>query len=167
MIAQGIMHQLHLRHRITRDLAMDCLGPVGVREYVARRVRWIRVRRRMVLGATLVEPLTESLLLGALASWAFHTLFGVPSVLFFLVHEVSWLMVDLQVMKALKGEGLRSGEFFEFFTAWICREALALPIWLRAIIGETVVWRGVTYKILPSGELASARYTSGADDCSS
>jgi ceramide glucosyltransferase len=145
------MHQLSLRHRITRDLALDCLGPVDVRAYIARRVRWIRVRRRMVLAATLVEPLTESLLLGLLASWAFRTLLGIPPVLFFVVHQVSWLMVDLKVMKSLKGEGLQSGEFWDFFVAWICREALALPIWLRAIIGETVVWRGVTYKILPSG----------------
>jgi ceramide glucosyltransferase len=118
----------------------------------------------MVLGATLVEPLTESILLGTLASWALHTLLGVSPVLFFLVHQVAWLIVDLQVMKALKGEGLRSvGEFIEFFTAWICREALALPIWLRAIIGETVVWRGVTYKILPSGESVSTPYESRAD----
>lgn len=152
MIAMGIMHQLKLKHRITPDLALDCLGPVSVGAYIARRIRWIRVRRRMVLAATLIEPLTESLLLGVLASWAFHTLFGVSGVLFFLVHEVSWLIVDLKVMKALKGEGLRSGEFLEFFTAWMCREALALPIWLRAIIGEKVVWRGVTYKILPSGK---------------
>jgi hypothetical protein len=35
----------------------------------------------------------------------------------------------LEVMKALKGEGLQAGEFWEFFVAWICREALALPIW--------------------------------------
>lgn len=153
MIAAAIMHQLSLAHRITPDLAMDCLGPISVQAYVARRVRWIRVRRRMVLAATLVEPLTESLLLGVLASWACGTLLGVPAWLTFLVHEVAWLMVDLQVMKALKGEGIRSlGEFFEFFTAWVVREGLALPIWLRAIVGDEVVWRGVTYKILPSGE---------------
>ncbi|KAI5451916.1 Ceramide glucosyltransferase, variant 2 [Naganishia albida] len=153
MLASGIMHQLHLAHRITADLAMDCLGPVSVGAYVARRVRWIRVRRRMVLAATLVEPLTESLLLGVLASWAFHVLLGSPGWLCFLAHEVAWLIVDLQVMKALKGEGIRSaGDFFDFFTAWLAREALALPIWMRAIVGEEVVWRGVTYKILPSGE---------------
>ncbi|KAJ9125648.1 hypothetical protein QFC22_000610 [Naganishia vaughanmartiniae] len=153
MIASGIMHQLKLKHRITPDLALDCLGPVDVKAYIARRIRWIRVRRRMVLAATLVEPLTESLLLGALASWAFRILFGISSILFFLMHEIAWLMVDLRVMKALKGEGLQGvGEFLEFFAAWVCREALALPIWLRAIIGDKVNWRGVTYKIHPSGE---------------
>ncbi|KAJ9128369.1 hypothetical protein QFC24_000662 [Naganishia onofrii] len=160
MIASGIMHQLKLKHRITPDLALDCLGPVDVKAYIARRIRWIRVRRRMVLAATLVEPLTESLLLGALASWAFRTLFGISPILFFLAHEIAWLMVDLKVMKALKGEGLQGvGEFLKFFTAWVCREALALPIWLRAIIGDKVNWRGVTYKIHPSGQLRAHFHT--------
>ncbi len=146
------MHQLKLSHKMTPDLAMDCLGKIDVKDYIARRVRWIRVRRRMVLAATLVEPLTESLLLGMIAAASASLLFGFPGWLFFGIHELAWLWTDLSVMAALKGEGLQRGEWAEFLVAWSCRELLALPIWMMAIVGETVVWRGSRYKILRSGE---------------
>ncbi len=152
MIAAAIMHQLKLKHAMTPDLALDCLGPLTLGAYIARRVRWIRVRKRMTLAATLIEPLTESLLLGILASWAINTMIDFPSWLFFALHEGAWIATDLAVLRALKGEGLRRDERLDFCVAWACREALALPIWLKAMVGDTVVWRGVTYRIVASGE---------------
>jgi ceramide glucosyltransferase len=152
MIASAIMHQLKLSHRMTSDLALDCLGPLTLKGYIARRVRWIRVRKRMTLAATLLEPLTESLLLGIIASWAAHTLCGWPRWLFFLSHELAWIATDLGVLRALNGGGLDGDERMSFLVAWACREALALPIWLKAMVGDTVIWRGVTYRIVGSGE---------------
>ncbi len=152
MIAAAIMHQLKLKHRMTSDLALDCLGPLTLQGYIARRVRWIRVRKRMTLAATLIEPLTESLLLGVLASWAACTLCGWPRWLFFIMHELAWISTDLAVYRALNGGGLARDERVGFLVAWACREALALPIWLRAMFGNNVIWRGVTYRIVGSGE---------------
>lgn len=153
LIAHGIMHQLGLSHAITSDLAMDCLGPMTIGDYIARRVRWIRVRKNMVLAATLVEPLTESIFLGMATSWAVQKLFGVPSLRFFACHEFAWILMDILVVTALKGEGFAATDLVQWLYVWFCREALALPIWLKAMLGGNLVtWRGSTYKILKNGE---------------
>ncbi|KAI9726056.1 MAG: hypothetical protein M1828_002064 [Chrysothrix sp. TS-e1954] len=56
------------------DLAIQPMANMSVREYCARRARWLRVRKFTVTTATLVEPGTESLLCSAYASWAITTL---------------------------------------------------------------------------------------------
>ncbi|KAL4883045.1 hypothetical protein BJY04DRAFT_185620 [Aspergillus karnatakaensis] len=44
------------------DLAFQPIANMSVRSYIARRVRWLRVRKYTVILATLVEPGTESIL---------------------------------------------------------------------------------------------------------
>ncbi|KAL4868547.1 hypothetical protein BDV12DRAFT_169647 [Aspergillus spectabilis] len=44
------------------DLAFQPIANMSVRSYIARRVRWLRVRKYIVILATLVEPGTESIL---------------------------------------------------------------------------------------------------------
>lgn len=44
------------------DLAVQPVANMSVKAYIARRVRWLRVRKFTVLAATLVEPGTESFL---------------------------------------------------------------------------------------------------------
>ncbi|KAL4789988.1 hypothetical protein BDV19DRAFT_373168 [Aspergillus venezuelensis] len=44
------------------DLAFQPIANMSVRSYIARRVRWLRVRKFIVMLATLVEPGTESIL---------------------------------------------------------------------------------------------------------
>lgn len=44
------------------DMAIQPVANMSVPDYIARRVRWLRVRKFTVLLATLVEPGTESLL---------------------------------------------------------------------------------------------------------
>ena len=158
LIAHSIMHQLKLGHAMTPDLAMDCLGSLGVSEYVARRVRWIRVRLRMVLAATLIEPLTESLLLGWVTSWALHTLFDIPRVPFFVIHQLVWFFMDLGVLTSLQGGELPRGkDLWNWIVVWSAREVLALPVWIKAVFGGSVVmWRGVKYRIESDGRAVKA-----------
>lgn len=106
----------------------------------------------MVLAATLLEPFTESLLLGGLAAWALRRSLGVMPVPFLLVHIALWFWVDISVVKALRGERLKGQELVEFAQAWAVREFLTLPIWIWAMMGSVVVWRGTRYRILRSGE---------------
>lgn len=56
------------------DLALQPMADVPVRAYVARRVRWLRVRKWTVLLATLVEPGVESLLCCFYAAFSVTTL---------------------------------------------------------------------------------------------
>ena len=49
----------------------------AVKDYIQRRVRWLRVRKYMVLLATLIEPTTESIICG---KRHFNCFFGTGSI---------------------------------------------------------------------------------------
>lgn len=141
---------------MTGDVALDFLGALSLRDYIMRRARWIRVRAKMIpIGATLGEPFTESLLAGLYGGWALHKLLGVHMGWWWVGNLVVWLGVDLAVRKALATNVRHVGPpqgVGSFLVAWAAREVLAFPIWLYAITGSTVVWRGKTYRIVTSGE---------------
>ena len=90
------------------DLAIQPLANMSVRSYVARRIRWLRVRKFTVPAATLVEPGTESFLCslyGAIAfvthPWLRHTPFLGHNILdalaFWLLSITFWAAVDRTV----------------------------------------------------------------------
>lgn len=174
------------------DVARMSVGDVkSMGDYVKRRIRWIRVRRYMVPAATFIEPLTESVVCGILATWAF-THVWLPRILvspspllagpaFFLVHLVAWHCVDFAVLNTLQeaGEDRRRGsnspthvvdygdtrQVAKFRLAWLCRELMAFPIWLTALCGNTVVWRSRKYRIL--SDARAARVDEGTENHSS
>ena len=153
MIAGALWHELGLRHDLSCDVAKNAVGDMTLVDYVSRRVRWVRVRKRMVLAATLAEPLTESILVGVLASLGLRYLIGLPPWLFFPVHLTAWLLVDMDVFASLAGHPVPANKRWSFISAWIIRELLALPIWTLAIVGNEVEWRGKRYKVMQNGEV--------------
>jgi ceramide glucosyltransferase len=79
-------------------------------------------------------------------------LFSISSWAFFPLHFLLWFLVDLDVYASIAGHTIRQEGFQPFFLAWIGRETLAFPIWILAIFGDEVVWRGSKYQILQNGE---------------
>ena len=174
MLAQSLWNEpLNLGHAIVQgDVAQTAVGDIAtLRAYASRRMRWIRVRKHMVAAATYLEPLTESIISGFMGLYAFRklilpqltdqvlstTTLRVLSVLFLMTHFTLWHLVDRNVFYALSGgTPLPDDEALLFTFAWILRELLALPIWLWAILGSTVDWRGQRYRILSSGRAATA-----------
>lgn len=153
------------------DLAIQPMAGMSVSEYIARRMRWLRVRKFTVTLATLVEPGTESFLCslyGAFAvtsvpwfektlsvppTWSSFFLFFLASVsiwafvdwtVYLLLHSASSIEVDEHTPSFAQPLKTRSRRpFREWLLAWLGREALALPIWVWAVFcGTTVVWRG-------------------------
>ena len=161
MIASAIWHELGLRHDLSCDTAGNAVGNMSFMAYIMRRIRWIRVRKHMVMAATLLEPFTECVVLSIMAAWALHRLVGIPSLLFLLVHYVAWIAVDLDVYSSLAGHPLPPQRRLSFLWAWALRESLALPIWIVAIMGDTVTWRGKTYEVLRNGEVKRASLRGG------
>lgn len=153
------------------DLAIQPMASMSVREYVARRVRWLRVRKWTVTLATMIEPGVESILCSAYGAFAFttvpwfHDTLSVPQTwLAFLgvwsAGICAWATVDRIVYQKLQSgasveldaqtphfarpppNGSRR-PFLEWLAAWLGRELLALPVWSWAVLGGgTVVWRG-------------------------
>lgn len=161
MIGLSLWHHLGLRHALAPDVAIDSLGEMTFTDYINRRVRWIRVRKKMTLPATLAEPLTESIICGLYGSWAISRITGIHQTIVFVLHIAAWLAVDLSVMGSLsvrlQSPQDASPDFGEFIVAWAVREVLALPVWLMAMLGSTVTWRGVPYHILANGETERIR----------
>lgn len=155
MIALSLWHELGLKHAMTSDVALDFIGSLTIKAYIDRRARWIRVRKKMTLAATIAEPFTESIMCGLYGSWAISQLIGASPPAVFLVHMGLWLMVDLRVKSSLETNVKSVGpptSSLQFLLAWAARELLAFPIWLYAVIGDRVTWRGIRYRILDSGE---------------
>lgn len=152
MIAAALWHELGLRHDMSCDVARNVVGNMSFQDYVWRRVRWIRVRKRMVLAATLVEPFTESVMLGIIGALSFGKVFDVPWWIFTLLHFCLWTSVDLDVNVSIGGSDIRQGKRASFLAAYAARELLAFPIWLLAVCGNQIVWRGKYYQVLENGE---------------
>ena len=157
MIASAIWHELGLGHDFPCDVAYNTIGDMSLKDYILRRIRWIRVRKHMVLSATLLEPWTESIALGAITALSTHFLFGISYLLFLVCHFSAWIFVDLDVYRSIAGHPLPHGSRTSFFIAWGIRELLAFPIWLYAVIGSQVVWRGKKYRMLRNGEVEPAK----------
>jgi ceramide glucosyltransferase len=88
------------------------MAGMSVREYIARRVRWLRVRKWTVTLATLVEPGVEPLLCSAYGAFAITTLpwfnykFGISQtwltlVFFWLLSVRAWMCMDTFVYAKL------------------------------------------------------------------
>ncbi|KAK4982986.1 Ceramide glucosyltransferase [Elasticomyces elasticus] len=153
------------------DLAIQPMAGMSVKEYVARRIRWLRVRKFTVTLATLVEPGTESLLCSLYGAFAVTTLpffsrtFAVPqiwatSAIFWLLSVSIWAAMDWTLYNKLHSAnsievdqntpsfvrppvGGKRRPFRQWLLAWLGREVLAFPVWFWAVFGGvTVTWRG-------------------------
>ena len=149
-IASAIWHELGLRHDFSCDVAHNVVGNMTFFDYVWRRVRWIRVRKHMVLAATLLEPFTESVVLCVIGSLSGQFLLNIPILPFVILHFVLWLSLDLDVYESIASKKKKID--FGFVLAWAGREILAFPIFLLAIFGDEIVWRGEKYRVLKNGE---------------
>ncbi|KAG8627754.1 hypothetical protein KVT40_003627 [Elsinoe batatas] len=157
------------KHRMVfGDLAVQPMAGMSVSEYIARRVRWLRVRKFTVALATLVEPGTESFLCSLYGAYGASSLRLVPPtwtafVLFWLTSVGLWCFVDwtlygmlhssasIEVDEHTPGfsrppKGAHRRSFKQWLFAWLGREALAFPIWVWAVFGGvTVTWRGKSF----------------------
>ncbi|CAG8960258.1 hypothetical protein HYFRA_00012778 [Hymenoscyphus fraxineus] len=156
------------------DLAIQPMAGMSVRQYIARRVRWLRVRKWTVTLATFVEPGVEPLLCSAYGAFAFTTLpwchnnLAAPNTwpaffLFWLSSLLAWMTLDFFAYRKLHSGSSVELDYEtpsfarpatprrplgEWVLAWLGREFLALPIWTWACFGGTTVkWRGKKFRV--------------------
>ncbi|EHA57494.1 hypothetical protein MCOR27_007607 [Pyricularia oryzae] len=161
------------------DLALQPMMNNSVGSYIARRVRWLRVRKWTVLLATLVEPGVESMVCCMAFAHALTTTPWCPNpadwpiphtwtalwsiwlaaiavwatldyVVYHFLHSCRSIEKDADSPDFAQGNELMKRPFGAWILAWIGREILALPIWTRAVLlGTTVTWRGTKFKVRP------------------
>lgn len=168
MIGIALWENINGKTGLTGDVVIQPLSGVDndVSDYIKRRVRWQRVRKYMVLMATLIEPTTESLVCGIFGIYAISTLFLNQwfSGWLFLLHLTIWMLIDYvqyytlikHVVTPVNLDYLPSWlenippvnrSFLSWLYIWILRELLALPIWIIAMMGHEIDWRGKPFKI--------------------
>lgn len=159
------------RTGMTGDIAIQPIDDHlqnGIWDYINRRVRWLRVRKYMVLLATLIEPTTESLVVGIFGSFGISNLFlnGNYKLLILIIHEFIWCYTDYYQYSILIKESVKDSiynnksrpyflnnydEKLQFLNKWLpiwcLRELLALPIWIIAMCGTKIDWRNRPFRI--------------------
>ncbi|EGG09971.1 family 21 glycosyltransferase [Melampsora larici-populina 98AG31] len=161
MIGKTLWEELDLRHSIGDDVAGNMVGELSLSAYIRRRVRWIRVRKYMCLAATLVEPFTESILLGLITILSLNRIIQNPiinSTQFIILHLTFYFLSDYLVCISLhtnKSIHSKQISLSLFFMGWCLRESLAFWIWFYAFFGgNSVAWRNESSKwvVLKNGE---------------
>lgn len=167
MIAIALWEYAYGRPALTGDVVVQPLqaqtSANSLAQYCSRRMRWLRVRKYMVLAATLVEPTTESIVCGVMGTYAISTLLWGRTFnpLFFAIHMLCWLVCDyvqynrwahnvthtLPAPSWLQALLSPSRTPWQWFQVWLMRELLALPIWLAAMVGHEIEWRGKPFMI--------------------
>ncbi|KAL7321078.1 Ceramide glucosyltransferase [Mucor circinelloides] len=157
IIGEALWHQ-GLRHRMSADVACQALGPISIGGYCARRARWVRLRKYIVTAATLVEPITESIVCGIMGAFGFYNVFNIPMPIFFAVHWTWWFINDCVLYRTLVSasslhtlDAQKPLPFLHFLRAWISREVLALPLYLYAMAGTRISWRDQEYRCISDG----------------
>ncbi|KAM0753749.1 hypothetical protein T439DRAFT_162764 [Meredithblackwellia eburnea MCA 4105] len=165
MIGEALWEDLGMRHALTTDLAGNTVGSMSIFTFVGRRVRWIRVRKYMVIASTIIEPLTESLLCGLVGCLSLSHFFSLSPFLTFPVHLILWFILDCYIFDALNNASPSPNRHrtprhdgpggLDFVQAWVVRELLALPVWVFAMLGNEVGWRdnGQTYRVQSDGSV--------------
>mgnify|MGYP004713617355 CR=1 FL=1 len=167
MIGICLWENCHGRTGMTGDVVVQPLSGEdnSIKDYITRRIRWLRVRKYMVLAATLLEPLTELIVSGIYGNFGISNLFfdGSFKWWIFALHMLVWISTDIVQYRQLVLLTVESAEldsqhkpwwlerrhlpalnrsFVNWFSAWLGRELLALPIWLGAMMGHEIDWRG-------------------------
>jgi ceramide glucosyltransferase len=157
------------RTGMTGDVVIQPIGGSvanTLMDYVDRRVRWLRVRKYMVMAATLVEPTTESILIGLFGTYGISNLWfdGRYRLVMMCIHEIIWCFVDYiqsSILQQYAGQDQLSIFDPPFFVTqkrphwvhwcfiWVLREMLAFPVWLKAMCGSQIDWRNRPFKINP------------------
>ena len=65
--------------------------------------RWTRLRLTMEPFPAIFEPLTESVVIGLLASWAMSYLWEFSAALMFIKHVLVWFILDFILLRCVQG----------------------------------------------------------------
>ncbi|EGV60153.1 hypothetical protein CANTEDRAFT_127098 [Yamadazyma tenuis ATCC 10573] len=165
MIAIALWEFLFSRTSLTSDVVIQPLNKSetskhGIVEFFKRRIRWLRVRKYMVYSATLVEPTTESIVNGVFGTLSIsYLMFGEVFIKkFFMLHMILWYLSDTCQYRMLMSriESYARPVWFscqfnwyEWTCVWMLREVFALPIWIIAMLGHEIDWRGRPFRIKP------------------
>lgn len=143
---------------ISSQPAAQNTGSPSVSTFHNRISRWIKLRSAMLPHTILLEPISECMLSGALASLAAHILFKIDPVPFYMVHILVWFMFDWILIHVVQNGNLPFNKF-EFLVMWMFRECGAPYLFLHAVMNQDISWRTKKFRLKWGGEAESVIVT--------
>ncbi|CAH3173135.1 unnamed protein product [Porites evermanni] len=123
------------------DPAMQNPSHYSLLRYQQRMVRWTRLRLTMEPFPAIFEPLTESVVIGLLASWAMSYLWEFSAALMFIKHILVWFVLDFILLRCIQGPNNPLPPMWKLFLAWLFREFSWIVFFLQAACGREIEWR--------------------------
>ena len=140
------MQKLGLKVKTAILPVAQIIGKQTCTHFWKRHLRWGRLRKAHAPLAFYAEPLSHSLFLTTLGS------FAVRNSLFFCFASIAtWMTADFIQFKKLSNCKNQTLLFFPFF--WILRELLAIPLWIQTASSNEVDWRGNRLRLAQGGLL--------------
>lgn len=132
--------------RISSQPACQNAGTTRVKGFLSRLTRWCKLRIAMVPHTLFLEPLSECMVLGLIASWAGAVLLRADYLTFFLFHTLTWSLADW-IMLNIVQNGPPPFSKFEFVISWLFREISAIFIFVHAVWNPVISWRHKSFKL--------------------
>lgn len=125
--------------KLTRKPVHQYIGSMSIQRFLARHTRWAVLRRKSAPHVFYLEPFQFTVvvsLIGALALSGLTTLSGIYALI---ATPLTYAVLDFWLIGELGGRPSALG--------WVLKEALVPFIWLDALMGSTVEWRGTKIKV--------------------
>lgn len=135
---------------ISSQPAWQNSGICDISTFQARLMRWVKLRVAMLPSMILLEPLSECMILGALASWSVSVLFHWDALVFYLVHILMWLLSDWLLLSIVQNGTLPFNKF-EFVVGWLLRECTGPYLFFNALWNPAIRWRERVYRLAWGG----------------
>jgi ceramide glucosyltransferase len=144
-IGKSIMN-LGKKHQIAPEFAYQSMGKITFKDFVKRRIRWIRIRKYVVLLPTVFEPFCECFFHAFLAAKLYTDHIPLSSLTIFSTIILIWFCSDMLMMLLTYSPTMhRPRDIYGMVTVWFLRESIALLIWIFGMIGTEIQWRGTLY----------------------
>lgn len=126
---------------LSSDPAMQNPSYHSLLRYQQRMVRWTRLRLTMEPFPSVLEPLTESIVIGLMATWAVWHLWEFSAIFFFIKHLLLWFFLDYMLLRSVQGPNNPLPPLWKLFVAWSFREFSWIVFFLQAACGRKIEWR--------------------------
>ncbi|KAI9558459.1 hypothetical protein GHT06_015246 [Daphnia sinensis] len=121
-------------------------GICHIPTFQERIIRWAKLRIAMVPSTIIFEPVSECMMLGALAAWSIYWLFEWDPLAVGLLHILAWFMLDWILLSVVQDGPLPFSKF-DFVLGWFLRELTAPFLFLNALFRPTIRWKAGIYRL--------------------
>ncbi|EDV22351.1 Ceramide glucosyltransferase [Trichoplax sp. H2] len=125
-------------------------GKRSVQNYVARMIRWSRLRMAMIPLISAFEPISECIVCGLIGAYGINHFAKIGFGTIYGIHIGCWFLFDMMLLKLIQPTPIEVS--WKIPLMWIFRECISIWIYIRALSSRTVIWKNQKYRVLYGGK---------------